>query len=246
MPTSPDLANRLYHAVLFEDLPTIDRLLGQGVDPNARANVGNGMAPLATLLPRRHGAAIVRRFVQAGVDLNRCDRLGNGVLFHTLRYCRRDESLRHMLDTVTALLTAGADLHRLGNDRVAGDCYSRRRVYPLDQAVVLGMPALVQRLLDSGANPNAVPDPHGWTALHHAAHGLLPDHDEVVRQLVRAGADADVRDEDGRSPLDRARGERRTALRQALDERRVIREMRELTGLSQDLSVGEPRDRVRL
>ncbi|MBN9258886.1 MULTISPECIES: ankyrin repeat domain-containing protein [unclassified Mesorhizobium] len=57
-----------------------------------------------------------------------------------------------------------------------------------------------QRLLESGADPNAV-DKAGWSALHFAAQNCDA---ELVQLLVRAGAALETQDGNGNSPLWRA------------------------------------------
>ena len=75
-----------------------------------------------------------------------------------------------------------------------------------------GHGAKVRVLLDHGADPNAR-DGVGRTALHLvAARGAGRD---AIRALVRAGADIEILDESGNTPLDYARrAKRRTAERE--------------------------------
>jgi ankyrin repeat protein len=60
----------------------------------------------------------------------------------------------------------------------------------LIRAAASGDAALVERLLDRGADPDAA-DQDGRTAVTHAAYG---GHARVVRLLVDAGADVDLQD----------------------------------------------------
>lgn len=55
-----------------------------------------------------------------------------------------------------------------------------------------------QKLLNKGADPNAVMGPKGWTSLLAAAHN---GHSEVVEVLLQNGANPNVKDEDGNTPL---------------------------------------------
>jgi cytohesin len=71
---------------------------------------------------------------------------------------------------------------------------------PLHQAVVYGQVKELKRLLDQGANPNAL-DQDWDTPLHLAADiGLV----EAVKILLQAGADPNARCRDGDTPLHRS------------------------------------------
>ncbi|RAZ88301.1 ankyrin repeat domain-containing protein [Mesorhizobium hawassense] len=59
---------------------------------------------------------------------------------------------------------------------------------------------LAQRLLESGADPNAF-DAAGWSALHFAAQNCDAD---LVQMLIGARAALEPRDRNGNSPLWRA------------------------------------------
>jgi uncharacterized protein len=68
----------------------------------------------------------------------------------------------------------------------------------LVNAAIRGDALMVQTLLSVGANVNFGKDFEDWTALHYAASG---GHLEVVRLLVDAGADVNVRIKRGDTPL---------------------------------------------
>lgn len=116
------------------------------------------------------------------------------------------------LECVLRLLAAGADpcVQRISRDRS-----------PLVAAAQGGNGAIVSALLDSGAAPdgdewetsfssacdsigigartsNSCSSTSGWSPLHFAASG---GHKTVVRELLKAGADIDVEDEEGCSAL---------------------------------------------
>ncbi len=67
-------------------------------------------------------------------------------------------------------------------------------------AVVDGDDARVRRLLDHGANPDDV-DKAGWCALHFAAQECS---ETMVRMLVDAKANLELREKYGNTPLWRA------------------------------------------
>ena len=61
--------------------------------------------------------------------------------------------------------------------------------------------ARVKELLDAGADPNQFKSPHGYAALHAAAEN---GHNEVVKTLIKAKCDLNVKSEDGDTALHRA------------------------------------------
>ena len=73
-------------------------------------------------------------------------------------------------------------------------------MYPLSRAAIIGIPGLVQEVLDLGADVHAR-NKRGWTALEFAARNGKP---EVVRLLAKHGAKIADRDDDGWSPIERA------------------------------------------
>ncbi len=68
---------------------------------------------------------------------------------------------------------------------------------PLIDAVKTGPLAAVARLIDAGADPNAV-EPDGTSALHWA---VQRDRHDVARRLITAGADVDAANRYGVTPL---------------------------------------------
>lgn len=96
------------------------------------------------------------------------------------------------------LLSHGSDPNRPARNRMS--------VYPIHSAAAhRGMTAalsMVQLLVEYGAKVN-VAQQGGWTALHQAAdHG----HEELVRYLLKVGADRALKSDDGRIAADMARG----------------------------------------
>ena len=90
-------------------------------------------------------------------------------------------------DVVQVLLDAGARLERDA----------------LYVPALLCKVAVLQLLIDAGADPNAV-NSDGDTALHKAAGCVLPNAAEVVLVLLNAGADPNAVNSDGETPLHQA------------------------------------------
>jgi hypothetical protein len=87
---------------------------------------------------------------------------------------------------------------------------------PLMFASIYGFVDLATWLLDAGANPNIVPmDDMGWPALIAAAQR---GHTDVVTVLLHHGADAGVRDLQGRTALDWAKAERHRDVVRVLED----------------------------
>ena len=86
------------------------------------------------------------------------------------------------------------------------------RVTPLHSATARGDAAMVRKLLERGADPDAKQQ-GGWTALHNAAaQGNL----EVVRLLRSKGADHSARTDDGKTAADLAAEHGHAALADSL------------------------------
>jgi uncharacterized protein len=168
-------------------------------------------------------AAAIASLVSKGADLEERDRNGRTAV-HLAAFASSEPVL-------LALAEAGADLNALDGDAydavtiaaVADDpefmslalslgnradlVTSRWDGTALIAAAHLGHDEVVRRLITAGAPLDHVNN-LGWTALIEAV--VLgdggPRHQAVVKALVEAGADRDVADRDGRTPLQLAEG----------------------------------------
>ena len=88
---------------------------------------------------------------------------------------------------------------------LANKCSARvrdsRGQLPLHRAAAVGSVPILRHLIDEGKSPLNAADIDGLTALHHA---IVEGHGEAALVLLRAGAEADKRDTDGRLPIDLA------------------------------------------
>jgi len=91
-----------------------------------------------------------------------------------------------------ALVEAGVEVDE--------DLAAALRLTPLHLAALRGSAEEVERLLNSGADPN-VRDVFGRTPLHYAS---ARNHKAAAELLLKHGADPNARDEDGETPLDLA------------------------------------------
>jgi ankyrin repeat protein len=168
------------------DTATILRLLAAGADINVQDARGRTPVLAAT---HANQVETVRALIQAGADLNIRDALKDNVLLYA--------GAEGLLDILRLAIAAGADT-KLTN-RFGGTA--------LIPAAERGHVAIVEELLThSDVDVNHINN-LGWTALLEAI--VLsdggPKHQQVVQLLVDHGADVNIADKEGVSPLQHAR-----------------------------------------
>ena len=177
---------RLHEAAARGDLGVIADLLSQGLDIDARD--ADGRTPVMVATVARQTAA-VRALVDAGADVDiRDDRLQNPFLY---------AGAEGLLDILRLVIGAGADpaiTNRYGGIALIPACER-------------GHVEVVRYLLkESDVDVNHVNN-LGWTGLLEAI--ILADgdatHQEIVGLLLEHGADPDIADRDGVTPLAHAR-----------------------------------------
>jgi len=177
---------RLHEAAARGDLEAIARLLAEGLDIDARD--ADGRTPVMTATVARQTAA-VRALVEAEADVDiRDDRLDNPFLF---------AGAEGLLDILRLVNEAGADpaiTNRYGGIALIPACER-------------GHVEVVRYLLEQSDVDVDHVNNLGWTGLLEAI--ILADgaaaHQEIVRLLLENGADPDLADRDGVSPLAHAR-----------------------------------------
>jgi ankyrin repeat protein len=183
----------------------------------------------------RGDAGEIKRLAATGADVNVRDGYGRTPL-HVAAYRRNG-------DAITALVRAGADINALENDRydaltiaaVANDTgtlhllihlganakqiTSRYDGTALIAAAHLGHDGVVKLLIEAGAPLDHVNN-LGWTALIESI--VLGNggkhHTDTLRALVVAGANVNLADRNGQTPLALARAKRYTAMVQILEK----------------------------
>lgn len=181
----PDRDAALIDAAGRGDAPAVERLLAEGA--SVRARDGRGRTALMAATYGNH-VPVARRLVAAGADVNAQDDMRNSPFLYA--------GAEGYLDILRLTLAAGADLesvNRYGGTALIPACHH-------------GHVETVRELLKTSIDLNHV-NRLGWTALLEAV--ILGDagerHTDIVRLLVAAGADVNLPDRDGVSPLRHAR-----------------------------------------
>ncbi|HET7480652.1 MAG TPA: ankyrin repeat domain-containing protein [Rubrobacteraceae bacterium] len=169
------------------DVGAVERLLDEGASVEARDD-GGRTALVAASYGNHLGVA--KTLIEAGADINSKDDTEQSAYLISTAEVGDDPRL---LDLT---LENGADVRSLDSYNGTG----------LIRAADRGYVRVVERLLETDTDIDHVND-LGWTALLEAI--ILGDgdarHTEVVRTLVEAGADVNIADRDGVTPLQHAR-----------------------------------------
>jgi len=187
-PTAQEVAgySGLHAAAHQGDAARIGQLAPAKADLDARD--GNGRTPLHVATFARRGAAI-RALVKAGADL---------LLLDKDRYdCVTIAAVADDEETLRVLLSLGASA-KLVTSRYDGTA--------LIAAAHLGHDGVVRQLIAAGAPLDHVNNLH-WTAVIESI--VLgdggPRHQQTLRQLIDAGANLQLADRQGNTPLQLAR-----------------------------------------
>ncbi len=159
-----------------------------------------GQSPLLRATWLNH-IDIARYLIRSGADVNQADAI------HDSPYLVAGAEGR--LEILRMTLEKGADLRSVNR-------YGGTALIP---AAEHGYVKVVDLLLKAGVDPNHV-NFLGWTALHEAI--VLsdggPDHQEVLRLLIKAGADVNLPDRQGVLPLTLARQRSQSEMAQILEQ----------------------------
>lgn len=186
-PTSAEIAayTGLHRAAADGEIAQIRALLGKGADPNARDRAGRTPILVAAFGSRYEA---VRALVKGGADINALENSRYDVI--TIAAVKDDVRM------VKLALELG------GNPKLVTSPYEGTA---LIAAAHLGHDEVVRVLIDSGAPLDHVNN-LGWTALIEAV--ILgdggPRHLNTVKQLVAAGANRNIADRNGVTPLQHA------------------------------------------
>lgn len=162
----------------FTALDLMKMLLAHGADPNARLK--------SPTLYRAHTPG-EGTLAEGTTPLMRAAKNGDAAAMRLLLDHGADPGLTQKNHTTALMIAAG-----LGRGQ---------GVFAKDYATEAEMVDGVRVLLDHGVDVNAVNDT-GETALHYAAQAS----DEIVKMLAAHGAKLDIKDKNGRTPVDFAMG----------------------------------------
>jgi ankyrin repeat protein len=166
------------------DLAAVEQIIAQGADLHARDSRGQ-----TALIAAAYGnhLAVAERLIKAGADVNEQDQ--------TQQSAYLIATSEGYLELLKLTLAAGADVHRTDSYNGTG----------LIRAADRGHVEIIRELLKTDIAIDHV-NRLGWTALLEAI--ILgdggPRHTEVVRLLVEAGADVNIADSAGVTPLGHA------------------------------------------
>jgi ankyrin repeat protein len=190
-PTPPNEEQQIMNEQLIQaaeagDVASVQRLLDEGADVHARD--ANGITALIAAA-YRNDLAVADALIRAGADVNAQD--------NTQQSAYLIATSEGYLELLQRTLAAGADVHSTDSYNGTG----------LIRAADRGHVAIIAELLKTDIRVDHV-NRLGWTALLEAIilGGGSPRHTEVVRLLVEAGADVNLADGDGVSPLTHAQG----------------------------------------
>jgi ankyrin repeat protein len=198
VPAAPVAANdeeqtmNLIDAAERGDLASVEHLLAQGADVHGQDRRGR-----TALIAAAYGnhVAVARALIAAGADVNVKD--------NTQQSAYLIPTADGYLELLHLTLQSGADVHSLDSYNGTG----------LIRAADRGHVEIIKELLKTDIAVDHV-NRLGWTALLEAI--ILgdggPRHTEVVRLLVEAGADVNLADGQGVTPLTHARQQGYTAI----------------------------------
>ncbi|OWT56835.1 ankyrin repeat domain-containing protein [Candidimonas nitroreducens] len=175
----------LHAAAEHNDVQTLERLLSERAEIEARDASGSTALLAAT---RANAVDAARTLINAGGDVNAKDRINDSAYLYA--------GARGHLDILKMTLSHNADLQ--STNRYGGTA--------LIPAAERGHVETVQTLIEAGVAVDHVNN-LGWTALLEAI--ILGNggqrHQQIVDLLLKAGANPDLADREGVTPLQHAR-----------------------------------------
>lgn len=181
-----DMADNLKDAVIASDVKAVAHALQAGAPVDARDNANRTALLVAT---RNNSVDVARALIDAGADVNAKDNIRDTPFLYASAE-GRNEIFKLIIATGRAKLD---DTNRYGG-------------MALIPAAHHGHPETVRMLIKAGVQLNHV-NKLGWTALIEAV--ILGDggpvYQEIVGDLLAAGADWKIADQDGVTPLEHAR-----------------------------------------
>lgn len=186
----------LHAAAAQDDVAAIGRLLSDGAELDRRDDSGSTALLVAT---RANQVRAAQALIEAGADVNAKDAIKDSAYLYA--------GARGNLDILKMTLTHGADLK--STNRYGGTA--------LIPAAERGHVETVRTLIEAGVDVDHV-NRLDWTALLEAI--ILGDgggrHQQIVDLLLQAGADPNLADGSGVTPLQHARSRGYREIEQSL------------------------------
>ena len=199
LPASAASLDDLLNAAKLGDAREVAELVAKGMDPNSSDQSGNTLLILAA---REEQPAVVAELIkQRGVRLDARNAAGDSALMLA--------ALRGYTGIADQLLKAGAPFEHAGWN-------------PMLYAAFEGRTAIVDLLLAKGASPD-VQAPNRSSALMFAARN---GHEEVVARLLKAGANLDLKNDQGETAESWAMKYRNTDIAELIAAERKARTAR--------------------
>ncbi|KAL2006157.1 hypothetical protein VTN00DRAFT_9811 [Thermoascus crustaceus] len=174
----------IHWAVAYNRLPIVELLVAQkNFDPDVQD--GSGWTPLmiAASLKNAEGDPIVDLLLRKNADVTMKSNAGQNALHFA--------ASKANLSTVRTLLA----------HKCSARVKDKRGQLPLHRAAAVGSIPILKVLLEEGKSPVNATDVDGLTAIHHA---ISEGHGDAAILLLKAGAEPDKRDAEGRLAIDLA------------------------------------------
>jgi len=180
--TSVDLNNPLNRGSVFGYREIVRLLLSYGADADSEHN--NTWTPLYNAVMYGNGTMTVVCYDPRDKSLQ--------CVNSKVRFCKPED----YIEIVKMLIAAGADV----NAKAVYKTNSMKGTYPLQIAAIKGWTEMTELLLSAGAKAviNEKDDVYHYTPLHHAAE---QNNKALVKVLLDNGADREIKDDKGRTPL---------------------------------------------
>ncbi|KAJ5946464.1 ankyrin repeat-containing protein C6C3.08 [Penicillium verhagenii] len=172
----------IHWAVANNHLNVVELLVAvKNFDPDVEDGSGWTCLMIAASLRDAAGDAIIDLLLRKGADVSMKSNSGQNALHFA--------TSKGNISTVRTL--------------IANKCSARvkdiRGQLPLHRAAAVGSVPILKTLLEEGKSPINATDGDGLTALHHA---VSEGHGDAAILLLKSGAEADKRDNDGRLAVD--------------------------------------------
>ncbi|RDW76429.1 ankyrin repeat domain-containing protein [Aspergillus mulundensis] len=198
--TTKDDDDRLpiHWAVAYNHLPIVELLVAtRNFDPDVED--GSCWTPLmiASSLKNAEGDPIIDLLLRKGADVNVKSTTGQNAL--------------HFATSKASIST----IRKLLENKCSARVKDKRGQLALHRAAAIGSTPIINVLLKEGRSPVNATDNDGLTALHHA---ISEGHGDAALTLLKAGAEADKKDANGRLAIDMAPDSKvRTYILQAVE-----------------------------